>query len=222
MACQILTENSLFQTDKKHILSSKGHGEIYHNINSCHCNYISKTKQKCLHIFGHAVNVKKTIKHYDIWFMWNGPQTNNASTISFVCVWICNPFKTLAAPRTQSSVNYSYHEIPNQFISNHTYRCNWGGCSIASILDRNSSSTQISRNLIRPIHPFYWPNRFENLHRARQYHCRAPCKISKRLANLKNNLCSKILVRFQYKMSFIEMLQQPPVVYHWNSPETPS
>ena len=44
----------------------------------------------------------------------------------------------------------------------------------------NLSWTQISRNLVHPEHPFQWSNRFENLHRARQWHCRVLCKISKR------------------------------------------
>ena len=67
----------------------------------------------------------------------------------------------------------------------------FGGKTFCSLMNRgprqyrisvqNSSLTQISCNLIRPSHPFQLSNHFVILLRARQYHCRALCKISKRL-----------------------------------------
>ena len=54
----------------------------------------------------------------------------------------------------------------------------WGELQYRIPLE-NSSQTQISRNLVHPQHFIWLPNRFENLHRAWQWHCHALCKISK-------------------------------------------
>ena len=70
----------------------------------------------------------------------------------------------------------------------------WGAVQYR-ISVRNISWTGISRNLVRRQLPSQLSNWFEILHRARQYHCRAPCKKSKRLLNWQKRLWANEISR---------------------------
>ena len=57
-------------------------------------------------------------------------------------------------------------------------------------------------NPVRQWHQFHLSNRFEILHRARQYHCRDLCKISKRYACREKVMDKRDFTRFEFHMNY--------------------
>ena len=78
-------------------------------------------------------------------------------------------------------------------------------------------SLKTHKNPVHPYHPCYFPNHFEILHRARQYHCCALCKISKRSGSWETSY---------RKLSFCTIWVQDmflgDILGHCNSPPPPN
>ena len=83
--------------------------------------------------------------------------------------------------------------------------------AVTKLNTRTHTQTQISWNLVCPQHIFHLLNRFDILHRARQYHCRSLCNISKRLGNWK--ICPG-QTWFHEIWVDVCMLRQPPDSQH--------
>ena len=74
-----------------------------------------------------------------------------------------------------------------QVAANGQWRQSWrhdnSRPSVAFISSWGYPTGILNSNLVRPQHPFQVSTRFENLHKTRQWYCRALCKISPRCDN---------------------------------------
>ena len=79
-----------------------------------------------------------------------------------------------------------YHPCPpgNPLEEKHTNDGDWR-FRVGELMKglKKLDGEKISRNLVHTRYPFHLANRFQIFHRARQYHCRALCKIKKWLSD---------------------------------------
>ena len=147
---------------------------------------------------------------YAVLFLWSLQHRKRQNYP--VHVWQSHPTKQFSVQRlncaesVHTGLIYWNHcrYCPPAFASQEA----WGRSKIG--FPPNSSEAQISHNLACPYHPFQLSSRFEMLHRARQWHCRALCEISKRFDDWK---LSNRQIRFREIWVQVSQITSLTIVY---------